>query len=285
MNDAEVRIKKAEAILKESPMTDKGVNFGDARSIGAWIMPIFMPILFFLAVAVVAVWGISVAGSAARIFSPLIEGKRYDLIAPYMILAAGTAIWFIGWFLISLQATRKNVWIGLLMLCSVCPCTAFGSPAFLYGIATSKENGFWAKTMAFCFLLGLLGLCEAAVHECVNAAGLIGLVTIPGALLILVGQGMYMFAWISITTRAFTETKTQGFLCLLIPLYAPIYAIVRFEYLKTSCIVAWIGFVLVLLGTIAFGFGVVLTGGSAAMQKNFDAAYEAARAQQTQPAP
>ncbi len=249
MTDGEKMVAKAARELAEAPIATKGSQFGDVRSIGAWILPIFLPILLLIALAVTLYWGGVIAGQVLLIFRAIAAGE-WGLIIPFGLILLGTALWIAGWFNISLTAIDKHVAHGILSLTTLGSYSWFIAPIYWEDCRSGGNllyNGYWT------IVLGLVSLFAIAM---VKAGVYLPLVPM---LMMFAGGYIIFLAWLKMTVEAIkNHFLPHGLLCLILGIYVLVYGIIFWKDQKKSMILYLVGLGILFVGFLAFILAILI---------------------------
>jgi len=249
MTDAEKMVAKAAREIDEAPIETKGSQFGDARSIGAWILPIFLPVLLLIALAVTIYWGGVIAGQVLLIIGAILAGE-WALIIPFGLVLLGTGMWIVGWFNISLTAIDKHIAHGLLSLITLGWYSAYVAPLYWDDCRSGGNllyNGFWTIQLGIMSLFGI-GMVSAGQY-----------LAIFPMLMIFAGAYVTFLGGLQITITAIKDRfLPHGLLCLVVGIYIPVYGIMFWKEQKKSMILLLVGLGILFVGVIGFVLSIVL---------------------------
>ena len=249
MTDAEKMVAKAAREIDEAPIETKGSQFGDARSIGAWILPIFLPVLLLIALAVTIYWGGVIAGQVLLIIGAILAGE-WALIIPFGLVLLGTGMWIVGWFNISLTAIDKHIAHGLLSLITLGWYSAYVAPLYWDDCRSGGNllySGFWTIQLGIMSLFGI-----SMVH--VGAY-----LPIVPMLMMFAGSYIVFLGGLQIAVSSIRDRfLPHGLLCLVVNIYIPIYGIMFWKEQKKSMILFLVGLGILLVGFVGVILAIVL---------------------------
>jgi len=281
IDHAEALIAKARAEIDKTPISKKGSDFGDTSSIGAWIMPLFLPFFFCVSFALVLFWGGMLSPYMFAAKEKVMDDNQPQWLIPILFYVTGISLFALGWFFNSLTALDKHPVHGLIALFTM----GFYSTIFGYMYFRECRKGMLCVFIGY-YILTLAvvssqtinlsaNLAEAGkngtIHQEAASSGDPEKVALSNAI---TRMWFYMpqmwfahilstITWICavmLTLRAFDDDWIHGFIALFTGLYAFIYGFINFRTCKFPAIIGVVALFLLFvnfIGIIAWNFGAV----------------------------
>jgi len=247
---AEALVAKARKEIEATPISKAGSDFGDISSIGAWIMPLFLPFFFCVSFALVLYWGWLLTPQFNAAKEKVWDNNEPQWLIPIAFYIASISLFGLGWFFNSLAALDKHPVHGLISLFTLgLYSTIFGYMYFekcrkgmlcvFIGTYLGSLGSVSAQTINLSTQLSDLSK-SGELQKRADATGDPETVALANAVSRMywyipqmwVAHVLWAITWICavvLTLRAFDDDWLHGFIALFTGLYAFIYGFIHFR--------------------------------------------------------
>jgi len=269
---AEAMVRKAQKEIDANPDAKQNeTDFGDAGSIWTWVLLIFMPFFFVVAVGVTIFWGLQLVVAQAGIWGAVMSGQPGAMwvaigLLFYFCAALTTAT---GWFLLTMRSLEQNIYHGFAVLLTC------GIYAFFYGMISWKENKGAATIFYTGGCIGQFGAAVIMTYQIStmenNLYTTIWIVWLWFSLF----SGLAMFiSYIWTTVAAWEVEWFHGFIAMLAGMWGPnnvwgtVICFMNFKQQKAPAIMSVVAYAMALISLIWF-FVLVVAGPLARMPSGY----------------